>query len=432
MTEPTMNATAAAPQLGPLFACEQAAIRCPYPHYAPVRAAGPVYHDVEHDIYVVSRYEDIERVNTQPRLFSNRNPMGPTVSAAIAGMQRVLASVEPERAAKAGIVMSRGSVLFIADPPAHTRHRQILNRALTPTAVSRLEGAIRNACHELVDAFPADGRVELVSAYATPGPIRALALLLDVPPERGRDFGRWANAINASIGANMTDAQILATIDVQMEFWEFFERELERRGPAPGADLLSALVIAARDGDPPLTRDEMVGFCSQLIGAGADTTTKLISAATLQLCHRPELLARLRRTPGDIPAFLEESLRFDAPVQGLFRVATADTELGGVKILAGAHVWVVYGSGNHDESVYAAPDVLDPDRPGVRSHLAFGYGPHFCIGAPLARAVSRIAFEVLLERTTEIRLEDPAFVPRYDPSYVMHGMQSLPLVVVRA
>lgn len=422
----------AVPSLRDLFACEQDAIRCPYPYYGPVRAAGPVYHDLEHDIYVVSRYEDIERVNTQPRLYSNRNPMGPTVTAAIAGMQRVLAGVSPERAAKAGTVMSRGNVLFIADPPAHTRHRQILNRALTPTAVGRLEEPIRRACHQLVDAFPNDGPVDLVREYATPGPIRALALLLDVPPERGADFGRWANAINASIGANMTDAQILATIDVQMEFWEFFERELDRREPAPGADLLSALVVAARDGDPPLTRDEMVGFCSQLIGAGADTTTKLISSATLQLCRHPDLLARLRARPADIPAFLEESLRFDAPVQGLFRVATQDTELGGVRIPAGAHVWVVYGSGNHDERVYAASDVLDPDRPGVRSHLAFGYGPHFCIGAPLARAVARIAFEVLLERTTEFGLEDPAFVPRYDPSYVMHGMQALPLVVRRA
>lgn len=421
----------AAPQLGPLFACEQAAIRWPYPYYAPVRAAGSVYHDVEHDAYVVSRYEDIERVNTQPRLYSNRNPMGPTVSAAIAGMQRVLAGVAPERAAKAGIVMSRGSVLFIADPPAHTRHRQILNRALTPTAVSRLEDAIRRACHELVDAFPAEGSVELVRAYATPGPIRALALLLDVPPERGGDFGRWANAINASIGANMSDERILATIDVQMEFWEFFERELDRRAPAPGSDLLSALVVAARDGDPPLTRDETVGFCSQLIGAGADTTTELISSATLQLCRRPQLLARLRARPADIPAFLEESLRFDAPVQGLFRVATEDTELGGTRIPKGAHVWVVYDSGNRDERVYASPDELDPDRPGVRSHLAFGYGPHFCIGAPLARAVARIALEVLLERTAEFRLQDPHFVPTYEPSYVMHGMRSLPLVVRR-
>jgi cytochrome P450 len=421
-----------APDLRPLFACEQDAIRCPYPHYAPLRAAGPVWYDAEHDVYVVSRYEDIERVNTQPRLYSNRNPMGPTVLAAISGMQRVLAGLEPELAARAGVVMTRGGVLFLADPPAHTRHRQILNRALTPTAVGRLEEAIRGACRELVDAFPTDGRVDLVAAYATPAPIRALALLLDVPSARGADFARWANAINASIGANMTDAQILATIRVQMEFWEFFEQELERRGAAPGHDLLSTLVAAARDGDPPLTRDEMVGFCSQLIGAGADTTTKLISSAMLQLCSRPALLARLRARPADIPAFLEESLRYDAPVQGLFRVATADTELGGVRIPAGAHVWVLYGSGNRDESVYAAPDDLDPDRPGLRSHLAFGYGPHFCIGAPLARAVARIAFEVLLERSSVIALQDPAFVPVYEPSYVMHGMRTLPVRVERA
>lgn len=424
-----MSERAPAPDLAPLIACDQAALRCPYPQYARLRAAGPVWYDAAHDLYVVSRHADIERVNTQPTLYSNRNPMGPTVSAAIAAVTRVLANASPALAAKAAMVLRRGGVLFVADPPDHTRHRQVVNRALTPGAVARIEAPIRAACHELIDAFPAAGPLDLAPAYATPAPIRALALLLDVPAERGRDFVRWANAINASIGAEQSDAQVLAGLEAQIEFWEFFERELDRREREPGRDLLSVLVAAGRDGAQPLTREEMIGFCSQFIGAGADTTTKLISSAALQLCQRPELLARLRATPAAIPAFLEESLRYDAPVHGLFRVTTADTELGGVRIPAGSHVWVVYASGNHDESVYQDPERLDPDRPGIRSHLAFGYGPHFCIGAPLARAVARIAFEVLLERVPDFALTDPGFVPTYEPSYVMHGMRSLPLTV---
>ena len=139
-------------------------------------------------------------------------------------------------------------------------------------------------------------------------------------------------------------------------------------------------------------------------------------------------MAQVRARPEELGRYLEEALRLESPVQGLFRVATADTELGGVVIPAGAHVWVVYASGNRDEEVFAAPDTFDPSRERLRSHQAFGHGPHSCIGAPLARSVARIAFEVLLERLDDIALAEPGFVPRYDPSYVMHGMQHLPLI----
>lgn len=189
---------------------------------------------------------------------------------------------------------------------------------------------------------------------------------------------------------------------------------------------------ARSEGDEPLTLNEMVGFCSQLIGAGADTTTKQISSAMLMLCRDDELMTRVRSDFELLPRFLEESLRLESPVQGLFRVATCEVEVGGVTIPAGAHVWVVYASGNRDESVFDRPDELDVDRERLRSHLAFGHGPHSCIGAPLARAVSRIGFEVLLGRLDDIRLADDGFVPDFDPSYIMHGMRSLPLRVTTA
>lgn len=413
--------------LGPVLRQEQDAVRCPYPHYARLREEAPVHHDAERDIYVVTRHEDIEKVNTQPRLFSNQNPMGPTVAGAIAALERVLPKTSPEFAQRAAVVMRRGDVLFTQDPPDHSRHRRILNRALTPRAVARIEPDIRAGCHELVDAFAGDGRVDLVPAFSSPAPIRALAQLLGVPAERSADFARWADAINASIGTAMTDDDVLAALEAQMDFWAFFEAELEHRREHPGEDLLSAVAHARSEGEEPLTLNQMVGFCSQLIGAGADTTTKQLSAFVHMLCRDEALMARARARPGDLPAMLEECLRLESPVQGLFRVATADTELGGVPIPAGAHVWVVYASGNRDESVFDRPDEFDADRSRLRSHLAFGHGPHSCIGAPLARAVSRVGAEVLLERLDDLRLADPDFVPRYDPSYVMHGMQSLPL-----
>ncbi|GLZ43987.1 cytochrome P450 [Actinomycetospora sp. NBRC 106375] len=414
----------------PIFDQEPDAMRCPYPHYARLRHEAPVFHDTEHDIYVVTRHADIERVNTAPRLFSSQNPMGPTVSGAVAAVGRALSDATPEFAERVRVVMSRGDVLFTQDPPDHTRHRRILAKAFTPRSVTRIEPRIRELCHGLVDGFAVSGdpgEVDLVPAFCSPAPVQALATLLGVPVEKSGDFARWADAINAAIGTTMTDEALLATLETQIEFWTFFENEIADRERDPGDDLLSAIVRARDEGDEPLTRNEMVGFCSQFIGAGADTTTKLIASFVLMLCENPDLMAQVRSRPEELPRYLEEALRLESPVQGLFRVATEDTELGGVAIPAGAHVWVVYASGNRDEEVFDAPESFDPDRAHLRSHQAFGHGPHSCIGAPLARSVARIAVEVLLERLDDIALAEPGFVPRYDPSYVMHGMQRLPL-----
>jgi cytochrome P450 len=414
----------------PIFDQEQDAMRCPYPAYAQLRREAPVFHDAEHDIYVVTRHADIEKVNTAPRLFSSQNPMGPTVSEAVAAVGRALSDATPEFAERVRVVMSRGDVLFTQDPPDHSRHRRILSKAFTPRSVARIEPRIRELCHGLVDGFAVagdPGEVDLVPAFCSPAPVQALATLLGVPIEKSGDFARWADAINAALGTAMTDEALLATLETQIEFWSFFENEIADRERDPGDDLLSAIVRARDEGDEPLSPNEMVGFCSQFIGAGADTTTKLISSFMLMLCEDAELMARVRRRPEDLGDCLEEALRLESPVQGLFRVATADTEVGGVAIPAGAHVWLVYASGNRDEDVFASPETFDPSRERLRSHQAFGHGPHACIGAPLARAVARIAFEVLLERLDDIALAEPGFVPHYDPSYVMHGMQRLPL-----
>jgi cytochrome P450 len=352
------------------------------------------------------------------------------VSGAVAAVGRALQDVTPEFAERVRVVMSRGDVLFTQDPPDHSRHRRILNKALTPRSVARIEPRIRELCHGLVDAFATAGErgeVDLVPAFCSPAPVQALATLLGVPVENSTDFARWADAINAAIGTAMTDEALLATLETQIEFWTFFEGEIADRTENPRDDLLTAIVQARNEGDAPLTPNEMVGFCSQLIGAGADTTTKLLSSFMLMLCESPDLMARVRSHPEDLSQCLEEALRLESPVQGLFRVATADTELGGVAIPEGAHVWVVYASGNRDEEVFDQPELFDPSRSRLRSHQAFGHGPHSCIGAPLARAVARIGFEVLLERLEDIELVEPGFVPRYDPSYVMHGMAHLPL-----
>jgi cytochrome P450 len=411
----------------PVLTQQQEAMRCPYPHYAELRESAPVFYDEQHNVYVVTRHADIQKVNNQPRLFSSQCPMGPTVADAVAAVQRALTGATPEFIDRVRVVVGRGDVLFTQDPPGHSRHRRILNKALTPRAVAQIEPDIRAMCHALVDKFVDAGQVDLIPEFCSPAPIHALSKLLGVPVERTPDFERWTAALNAPIGTSMSDEELIATLTEQIEFWTFVESEVSRRLEHPTDDLISAVAHARSDGDQPLTINEMVGFSSQLITAGADTTTKQISSFMLMLCRDPGLMAEVRSNIDDLPRYLEEGLRLESPVQGLFRVATEDTELGGVPIPAGAMVWVVYGSGNRDNSVFDRPDEFDADRDKLRTHLAFGHGPHTCIGAPLARAVSRIAFEVLFERLDDIQLRDDRFVPEFYPSYIMHGMKSLPV-----
>lgn len=403
------------------------AVACPYPYYAQLRQGPAVAYDADHDIYIVSHYADVVSVNTRPQVFSNRNPMGPAISAALERLGRVLATRPASFQARAMTVLKRGEVLFTADPPEHSRHRKILNKALTPTAVRDMEPRIREHCQGLLARITHVQPTDLLPAFAVPAPVYSLASLLGVPVDRAADFFRWAGAINATIGTALDDEGLLAAIEAQMEFWSYFEAQIEQRRRAPADDLISAVTQAAGDDGQPLTLNEMVGFCSQLVGAGADTTTKLIANTVYRLCTDLTLQSRLRQDPASVPACLEEMLRLEPPVQGMFRVATQDFALGEHRIPSGALVWSLYASANRDEAVFCRADELDLDRDNLRAHLSFGHGPHVCIGANFARSVARIAIETLLQASGTLELAQPGFVPGFEPSYIMRGMRALPV-----
>jgi len=401
-------------------------VRCPYDTYRALRETAPVYWDERAEFFVVTRYEEAQQVTSSPDLFSNVNPMGPSIYEAAAVMEKAVPDAPAEARRAADFNRHRGSVLFTADPPAHTRHRKLINRALTPRAVTKFEPEIERLCHTLVDRFDGSGRVEIVSEYAGYVPVLAVAQLLDIPEEHTEDFIRMADSIISPLGSSMTTEQVHACLVDQSRFFTYFTELIEKRRTAPGDDMLSAIIHARADDAEPFTLEETLGLASQLLAAGLDTTNKLIATAVLRLCEDPYLMTTVRADMGLVPKLLEEVLRLESPVQGLFRTATADTELAGVRIPRGSMVWVVYASANRDEAVFTAPDEVELERPNMRSHMAFGHGPHFCIGAPLARAEARIALEVLLERLDDIRIDDGVGVS-FLPSYVMHGVQKLGL-----
>ena len=407
-----------------LFALDQHQLRSPYDLYRQWRERGPVVYLEDQDIYVVTRHDIIKSVNRQPMLFSNQNPLGPSSALAAEAIAEVLQDFPEEAAAKAHVVLNRGNVLFTADPPEHTRHRRLLNAALRRSAIDSIKSEIDLIARDAVAAIKRDADIDFNEALAVPVPIHCLATLLGVPREHAADFHRWAEAINASIGSKMPREKIRRIIQDQMEFWSFFEAEIVSREQSTRQDLLSAIATAQSDVDAPLTLSEKVGFCSQLIGAGADTTTKLVGFATLAMAQDEWLQNKLRNSPGAIRPFAEEILRLEPPVQGMFRVTTADAELGDIKIPQGSMVWLLYGSANRDHDVFPHPDEVNFERVNARDHLSFGSGPHVCIGANLAREVAHSVLTQLLAQTQQVVLAESQHFSVL-PSYVMHGLKSL-------
>jgi cytochrome P450 len=212
----------------------------------------------------------------------------------------------------------------------------------------------------------------------------------------------------------------------QCEFAEHFAGEVDERRRMPRDDMISDLVTATIEGEP-LSDSEILAMLSQFLVAGNETTTKLLAGAVRILIESPQLTAELRSHPEAVGPFIEEVLRLETPVQGLYRTATEDTSVGGVLIAKGEHLLLMYAAGNRDQARFAEPQCLRLQRDGGSSHLSFGHGEHLCLGAALARAEGRIGIAVLLDRLEDLRAADGVDMDRleYESSYILHGLRRL-------
>jgi cytochrome P450 len=386
-------------------------VECPYQFYAAMRQEAPVHHVPGRDIYIVSRYADIEHVLANPEIFSSHGAPG----------------YRPSAEAKA--IMAQGwlptDTLLSNDPPAHRRFRNLVNKAFTPRRVAALEPAIRTIANELVDAFIGAGKAELMRQFAVLLPLIVIADALGVPRANLDDFKRWSDDSVAPMSGMIDHQRELECAHGMVEFQRYFAAQLDSRRSAPRDDILTDLINARLEGERPLDTREMLNMLQQLLVAGNETTTNLIGNAMLLLLERPEHMAALRADRTKIPGLIEEVLRFESPVQGLYRRTKIATELGGVAIPAGARLVLMYASANRDEAHFASADRFDPARENAREHLGFGGGIHYCLGAPLARMESRIAFETILERTRAIRLAPGLNDFTHTPSFALRGLKVL-------
>ncbi|HEX9712879.1 MAG TPA: cytochrome P450 [Actinomycetota bacterium] len=292
-----------------------------------------------------------------------------------------------------------GRTILEMDGREHFVHRKLIGHAFRPTVVKQWEETlIRPVAHEAIDRFAARGDAELVREFTWQVPVRVFAQILGVPAIDLERWQRWAVSLESA--AVDWDRAVAAAKEAEA----YFATVIEQRRAAPGDDVISDLVTAELDGQK-LPEDLIHGFLRLLIPAGAATTYRLLGSMTLALLEQPSRLEAVRADRSLIAKAVEESLRWEAPVQFAMREATRDTELAGVAIAEGTPVFVNLGASNRDEARYDAPDAYDLSRTGPPPHVAFGDGVHRCLGEHLARLEAAVSLDVLLDRLPDLRLD---------------------------
>jgi cytochrome P450 len=347
----------------------------PYPVYRRLRREQPVLlvQGILGEDYLVTRYDDVLAVLKDPERFSSHG-----------------------NARGIGLVMGR--TILEMEGVEHVRHRKLVTPFFAPSALrGGLDGRIAAVVHELIDAFAADGSADLVRQFTFVFPIRVITDIIGIPVEDYETFHQWAIDLIA-VGEDPERG-----LGASQRILDYLRPVLEERKASPRSDLLSALARAEVDGQR-LDDMEVLSFLRLLVPAGAETTYRLTGSLLYALLAHPEVLAEVRADRGKLDLALEETLRWESPVQYVTRETTRPVTLAGVDLPAEALVSVAIGSANRDETHYADADRFDLHR-RPDDHLAFGLGQHFCAGSHLARAEARIALNALLDRLPDLRLD---------------------------
>jgi cytochrome P450 len=410
--------------------------QCPHAYYAKMQAEQPVFpaEVMGTTVHLITRYEDALEVVRYVDTFSSQfdTTTGGGAKGELYERMKVLyAELDGYPTV---------STMLTADAPDHTRYRRLVSKAFTPKVINDLEPVIREITSRLIDAWiesGADG-IEFVEQFAVPLPVTVIAKALNVPDDRLADFKRWSDGSIAGIGTNISiDERITAEREV-IAYQHYFAEQINLRRTEPQDDILTNLLNARidknQDPDLPdelLTMAEMLGIIQQLLVAGNETTTKMLTEMMRLLGENPDQFQQLQENPARARLVVEEALRLSTPTQGMWRVATKDTVVNGVEIKAGARVVVMFASANRDPELFDHPDDFDPDRDGLGNHIAFGKGVHYCLGAALSRLEGRVVAEELSLRIREFTLDESNKFA-YHPSFMLRGLTDLHLHFTKA
>jgi cytochrome P450 len=377
--------------------------RDPYPTFRRLREEAPLYYNEPHDFYAVSRYEDVERGLVDRDTF-------------ISGRGGILELI------KADIEMPPGVVIF-EDPPTHTIHRSLLSRVFTPKKVAALEPKIRELCAASLDPFVGAGGLDFVTDLGAVMPMRVIGMLLGIPEEDQQ-------GIRDRVDANLrTEAGQPMQVSESFVSGEQFAEYIDWRAEHPSDDIMTDLLNAEFEDETGtvrrLRRDELLTYITVVSGAGNETTTRLIGWAGKVLAEHPDQRRELVEDPSLIPNAIEELLRFEPPAPYVGRYVAKDVELHGQTVPAASAMLFLIGAANRDDRKYPDGDRFDIHRT-IGAHLTFGYGPHFCLGAALARLEGRVALDEVLKRFPEWEVDWEG--AKLAPTSTVRGWEHLPVV----
>ena len=380
--------------------------------YQALRERGRVLYDEPSDHWLVPHHADVAAVLRDRRF-------GRTYLH-VASHAEMGRPEEPDWLAPFWTLIRNG--MLDREPPDHTRLRRLVAKAFTPRTVEALRPRVEAVAAELVGRVAEAGGGDLVAELAEPLSVTVIADLLGVPAADRPLLRPWSAGICGMYEVNPTEQAARAAVRACEEFSAYLRALAAERRRRPTGDLVTALTRVLDEGDR-LTEDELVGTCVLLLNAGHEATVNATGIGWLTLLRHPDQLARLRADRGLLPTAVEELLRWDTPLPMFERWVLQDVELAGVRVPKGAELGLLFASANRDPAAFAEPDRLDLGR-HPNPHLTFGAGTHFCLGAPLGRLELQATFAALLDRLPGLAL---AAEPRWKPTYVLRGLQTLPV-----
>ncbi|ETX02578.1 MAG: hypothetical protein ETSY1_03055 [Candidatus Entotheonella factor] len=384
----------------------------PYPVFRQLQIDDPVHWSELLGGWVLTRYADVQSFLRDLRFSSSR----------IAPRMETLSDAERGRIDSLGRALSLWMVF--TDPPDHTRLRMLVHKAFTPQVIARMRGRVEAIVEELLSQVEHRGEMDLIGDFSYPLPATVIADMIGVPSENLEQLKQWSDDIAGFAANALSTAAVRQRAQQSMAamaayFWELME--VHRRAPS---DNIMSRLIAVEEAGETLSEDEIVGTCIFLLFAGHETTTNLIGNGVLAFLEHPEQWQVLRDNPSCVASAVEECLRYDGPVMSMARVASEEIELGGKRIRQGDRVFGMLNAANRDPRQFPEPDRFDIRRQDNR-HVAFGFGIHFCLGAPLARVEGQVALSALARRFKRFELQTSEL--QWNESIILRGVKALPL-----
>jgi len=428
-----MNDSAHAAKVADVSVFDFETMKCPYDAYKTLRDRDPVHFEPLLNVHVVTRYDLVREAIKDTETFSSRfdgflnagaqmmfDAAPDAVKAALTRINREMIPTPP--------------TMLTLDEPEHTQYRSLVGKLFTASQIKTSQPAVQATIDAAIASF-IDGpdSIDFMRSFAFPVPLKIIATRLGIPDEDREFFYEAAAAAAAALRLSpMTPELMVHRAQLALDLQRLLVRLIEARRVEPRDDMITILATSRLEqADRNLTHGECLSILNQFLVAGHETTTSTFGWGMLLLARRPDLQDRIRGDAARIRTFVEEALRLESPVQGLPRLVTQDTELGGCKLPAGSLIMLNYGAANRDERQFERPDEVDVERPKAGMQLAFGSGVHHCIGAPLARQELNLGFMSLLDRMRDIRLSPKHPAPEAEPSFILRNVPHLHIEFAR-